>query len=242
MKTFKIRFSALTLVVLFFGLLFSACEKEEIVVNEPRDQIEEQTQLPFKKEVTLTDVSGKSNVVVLFSSDNESFINDTDFSKLYSIEPIFEEPELNAKETVEAQVEEEQAADETLSTNVKLNIKVVSEQLEQGAIGLKLKYEPNEQGFAKSAGSVRVYSRFETYYDYVRFVLIGSWPYRCDTFNAKASKKTTSKAPYIRFASRSVCSYYAYAIILGTYYENHKMKVEYDYTLRTRFHYYLYNL
>lgn len=141
MKTSNVRFSAITLVAVLFAILFSACEKEEITSSEQLSNSTEEV-LPFQKEVNLTDATGKNSLVVRFSSLTKEQLRDKEISSRYRIEPIFEAPEIEVANIAEATAKENAPSEKRLN----LRIEIISRELEEGAIGLKLVHQPSEAG------------------------------------------------------------------------------------------------
>lgn len=126
MKNFKIAFVCIVLVMTAFAsLLIFSCQKEnlESPIVEPA---------LFTKEITITDRSGKNSAVIQLSSTDESALTVMDYSKVIKIEPIFEVPEVDK---VEGQATYE---DVPKDNSGGINLEIVSRQLEEGAIGLKL--------------------------------------------------------------------------------------------------------
>lgn len=133
MKTFKIAFASFTLaLVAFASLLVTSCQKETLY--PPIDE-----SVLFTKDITVTDRSGKNSAVIRLSSANESALTAVDYSKVIEIEPIFEAP---TAENAEVQALQEDVADDNSGG---INLEIVSQQLEKGAIGLKMKFNEDSE-------------------------------------------------------------------------------------------------
>ena len=140
MKTFKFSFVTFTCAVAVFAILFFAsCQKEQLQ-PEIAAPVTEQELPMYSKDVAFTDASGKNTAVVRISTDNASFLEEEDLSKLLRIEPVFE---LDSEESHSGQ---EPNGESEMTATISVNFEIISQQLEPGAVALRLVFDQNSNG------------------------------------------------------------------------------------------------
>lgn len=126
MKISKITFATLTLLTTITASFFtSSCQKESLTSAADEPAL-------FTKDVVVADKSGRNTAVIRLSSTNESLLGNLDFFKAIEIEPVFEAPSEIAGDQTPAQEDAAFSGDG-------VQIEIISQQLEQGAIGLNLR-------------------------------------------------------------------------------------------------------
>jgi len=144
MKNLKVNLGLLSLLaVIAVSVFFTSCEQEEIVLLD-ETVLEIASESKFKKEITLTDVSKKSSVVLVVSSDNEEIL-DLYNDKSLIVEPIFEKPTTIDEGEFVGGIE---VADDIPGVHIKL----LGKSLKSGAVGFRLLVDLPETGYAKGSG------------------------------------------------------------------------------------------
>lgn len=160
-------------------------------------QKETQTEAPAlaTKRITLTDKSGENSATILLTAADESLLNETDWSKVIEIEPVFDRP--NSENALQ-QPGEVAAGDETEAA---VHVEVESQNLQAGAVGVAVKVQFADGEGATERASVTV--TFQTAYDGIAVYA----NYLCH--KVKYSKKTTSSSTWSTMGTfNNVCPPY----------------------------------
>ncbi len=207
MHLFKNRIGLfLVLTAVLFTFLLASCQKEEMNLKKESTQQLDIEPGKFQKEFTLTDSTGKNSVTLRMSSESP-FEDNFDAAQEISVKPIFEAPEENSK--AEAVPFEKDFANQPIVT-----VEVVSQKLEEGAIGLKLDFKADNSGEAE-ARAIYTYA-FYTYYDHIG---VTAWT---GCLTAHYLHRPYSYSPWIWFNSFFLCGvnwsfgYSIYSYQMGT--------------------------
>ncbi len=173
MKNFKLKSFVFNLMAIVMVTVFlSSCEDNKLVEDKPQGYIEEntdkspmQTQGMFKKELVLSDETGKNEVTLSISCDDKEILALHNSGSLI-IKPIFE------GETSENSFNENIEKDVELSEFPELHIELVSKNLEKDAVGFDLLIQIPETEIASrgwySGGPYNFYSWVAPHSFYVK--------------------------------------------------------------------------
>ena len=222
--------STILIVAVFSSLfLMSSCEKEKFsTTGTPASPVEEVNPLPFQKEVAFTDSTGKNSVIVRFSATKESLLQE--IPNWFSIEPIFEIPKIDEPSVANSQSVEEEPAQRRRPGEVDFNIEVLSQQLEEGALGVKLSYMPVHWEYARTPRYDHVGS-FETTYNTLLIRKRNSICSDAEFFNKRYSSSNWESLGY-----RYSCSPFDWFV--GSSSVSFRMKVIYSFNTGARHDFY----